>query len=71
MKRNGLSSGLWDYVECLAPGHKFTWPLIKGEQVLLFFSENLLEFMCNRNLLQAGWFCFFLLYLCVKNNRIF
>lgn len=20
--------------ECLAPGHKFTWPLIKGEQVI-------------------------------------
>lgn len=67
MKRNGLFSTLWDYVECLAPGHKFTWPLLKGEQVLFFFfSENLLEFMCNRNLLQAGYlFIFFLSFFCI------
>lgn len=72
MKRNGLSFTLWDYVICLTPGHKFTWPLTKGEQVLFYFSGNLLEFMCYRSLLQAGWFSFLsFAFVCVKNIEYF
>lgn len=48
--------------------HKFTWPLIRGEQVIFYFSGNLLEFMCYRSLLQAGWFLFLsFAFVCVKN----
>lgn len=72
MKRNGLSCRLWDYVVCLIPGHKFTWPLMIGVQVLFYFSGNLLEFMCYRSLLQAGWFLFLsFAFVCVKNVEYF
>lgn len=57
---------------CLIPGHKFTWPLMTGEQVLFYFSGNLLEFMCYRSLLQAGWFLFLsFAFVCVKNVEYF
>lgn len=72
MKRNGLSSRFWDYVVCLIPGHKFTWLLMIGEQVLFYFSWNLLEFMCYRSLLQAGWFLFLsFAFVCVKSVEYF